>query len=471
MPSTPHEDGVLDMTNARFRVIQWTTGKVASEAVKGILERPDLELVGCFAFSADKVGVDIGELCGLGRTLGVTATNDIDELIALEPDCVLYMPLHPDVDHLELLLRAGINVATTAHFMTGRAYGEEARVRLQQAAIDGGASLFGSGVNPGYVQYLSAVATNVCRTASSVRILESFDIGPWAGDANQDELGWGRPPGSPGHEADIERATIPFGDTCEALAELLDVTLDDIRCDVEFAYAVNDLDIPGRDVRAGTVAGIQARWIGSVGGLDAVETAVRWTITSAVEPAWDIAMAYEIEIRGHPNVTMRAEVLPEIGSMTMDEMVAVGSVITAMPVVNAIAGVVAAPPGIVGYRDLPGVATKLVPIESPPPTDPEPAPYRPIFTRQSTLRELTASRTGRLLNRIVISQARKTASNEQEASMFAAMAAYQSVEQLVRMSDGKLPWGVADSIIDVANGQPHRCIGRGLAAIRRSRKR
>ena len=77
-----------------------------------------------------------------------------------------------------------------------------------QAAIDGGVSLFGSGVNPGYVQYLATVATNVCRTASSVRILESFDIGPWAGDANQDELGWGRPAGSPGHEADVEHATL-----------------------------------------------------------------------------------------------------------------------------------------------------------------------------------------------------------------------------------------------------------------------
>ena len=73
-------------------------------------------------------------------------------------------------------------------------------MRAAAAAIDGGASMFGSGVNPGYVQYLAAVATNVCRTASYVSILESFDIGPWAGDANQDELGWGRPAGDTGHD-------------------------------------------------------------------------------------------------------------------------------------------------------------------------------------------------------------------------------------------------------------------------------
>ncbi len=111
------------VTNAPIRLVQWTTGNISCEAVKGILERPGLELVGVYAYSADKVGKDLGELCGLDRRLGVAATNDIDEILALKPDCVVYMPLHPDIDHLETLLRAGINVATTAHFMTGRAYG------------------------------------------------------------------------------------------------------------------------------------------------------------------------------------------------------------------------------------------------------------------------------------------------------------------------------------------------------------
>lgn len=452
------------MTTERIRLVQWTTGNISRAAVQAILERPDLELVGVYAYSADKVGKDVAELCGLDTPVGVTATNDIDAIVALKPDCVVYMPLHPDVDHIERILRAGINVATTAHFMTGRAYGEEARQRLQAAALEGGASLFGSGINPGYVQQLAAVATNICRTASYVSILESFDIGPWAGDANQDELGWGRPAGDPGHAADIEKATIPFGDTCEALAALLGLQVDAVRCDVEFAYAAKPLNIPGRDVQAGTVAGIQARWIGSVGGLDAVETAVRWTITPDIEPVWDIAMAYQIAVRGYPNVTLRAEVLPEFGSMTMDEMVGMGSVITAMPVVNALPAVVAAPPGIVGYQDLSSVATRLVTAQPPAPAVAAPAPLQPRFTRQSTLRDLNASRTGRLLNRIVVSQAKKTAANEREEAMFVGMSAYQSVEQLVRMSDGKLSWPVADSILDVANGQPHRILTRALSA-------
>ena len=55
-----------------IRVVQWTTGNVAKRAVRAVLTRPDMELVGCYAWSAEKVGVDVGSLCGI-QPLGVTA--------------------------------------------------------------------------------------------------------------------------------------------------------------------------------------------------------------------------------------------------------------------------------------------------------------------------------------------------------------------------------------------------------------
>jgi len=347
---------------APLRVVQWTTGNVARQALRAILRRPELELVGVYAFSDGKVGKDAGELAGLDDAVGVAATNDMDALIALKPDCVLYMPLHPDVDHLTRLLRAGINVLTTAAFLTGRSYGEAARKQLDDAALAGGASLFGSGVNPGFADYLTAIASGVSRDVSYVRVVESFNIGMWAGDANQDELGWGRPAGDPGHADDIVAATAVFGDAVESMGELFAVALDDIRCDVDFAHALSDVDtIPKRSIKAGSVGGIEARWIGSVGGTDVIEAVVRWTVVPDLEPAWDVAMAYQIEIRGYPQVNVRAEVLPaDMESMSLDDMLAIGSVITAMPVVNAIAGVVAAKPGIVTYADLPPQASPIV---------------------------------------------------------------------------------------------------------------
>jgi hypothetical protein len=77
-------------------------------------------------------GTGLEELAGLGRPLGIVATDDVEAIITLAPDCVLYMPLHPDVEHLTRLLGAGINVLTTASFLTGRAYGEAARAALDE---------------------------------------------------------------------------------------------------------------------------------------------------------------------------------------------------------------------------------------------------------------------------------------------------------------------------------------------------
>lgn len=349
-------------TNTRpLRIVQWTTGKVAREAIKVILDRPELELVGVYAYSKEKAGQDVGDLANLGRKLGIKASNDIDALIALKPDCVVYMPLHPEVAHIARLLRAGINIATTASFMTGRGYGEEARRTLEEAAQAGKASLFGSGINPGWVDNLTAAASSLCREVNQVRIIESFNIGLWAADANQDALGWGRPAGDATHAKDVEQATLPFGDAVEAIAAMFKFQIDDVRCEVEFAHATQDLDVPGRTVKKGTVAGIMAKWIGISAGLPVIEAAVQWSVGDDITPAWDIAMAYLIEVNGTPQIKLRVEILPEDLSLPIEELMTIGFMFPALPVVNAISAVVAARPGIVTYADLPPMTSILRP--------------------------------------------------------------------------------------------------------------
>ena len=345
----------------RLRVVQFTTGKVARQSIKAILDRPEFELVGLFAYSKDKVGKDVGELIGLTRKVGVAATDDLDALIALRPDVAVYMPLHPDVDSMAKLLRSGINVVTTASFMTGYAYGESARSQLEKAAHAGKASLFGSGVNPGWIDCLVATASSACREVNLIRVTESFNIGLWAGDANQDELGWGRPANDSKHAADIKKATLPFGDAVEMVAHMFKILLDDVRCEVAFAHATKDLDIPGRPVKKGHVAGVHAKWLGIVDEQAVVELNVKWTISDAVTPDWSIAGAYLIEIHGTPVIKLRGEVFPSDLSLPVDELVATGFILTALPVVNAIPAVVAARPGIVTYADLPPVTSVLRP--------------------------------------------------------------------------------------------------------------
>ncbi len=103
-----------------LKIVQWTTGNVGKRSVRAVVANPDLELVGCYAWSADKVGRDVGELCGIDP-VGVTATDDVDALLASKPDCVVYNPMWPDTDEVVRILEAGVNVVSTAAFINGQA--------------------------------------------------------------------------------------------------------------------------------------------------------------------------------------------------------------------------------------------------------------------------------------------------------------------------------------------------------------
>ena len=71
-------------TKARLRVVQWATGNVGSRALRRVIEHPKLELVGLYVHSPEKEGREAGELCGL-PAVGVRATRNVDEIIALKP--------------------------------------------------------------------------------------------------------------------------------------------------------------------------------------------------------------------------------------------------------------------------------------------------------------------------------------------------------------------------------------------------
>src|SRR5262249_5414775 len=82
-------------SNEAKRVVVWSTGGIGSLSIVAVNERPDLELVGVWVHSEDKVGKDAGELAN-GRPIGLAATDDVDALLALEPDCVIYAASGPE---------------------------------------------------------------------------------------------------------------------------------------------------------------------------------------------------------------------------------------------------------------------------------------------------------------------------------------------------------------------------------------
>ena len=93
------------MTQKTYRVIQWATGVVGKTALRHFIENPVFELAGVLVTKPEKVGVDAGDLVGLPKT-GVLATDDVEKIIALDADCVLFAPIVTNVDLICRLLRS-----------------------------------------------------------------------------------------------------------------------------------------------------------------------------------------------------------------------------------------------------------------------------------------------------------------------------------------------------------------------------
>src|SRR5438067_2277791 len=125
----------------RYRVVQWATGNVGSRALRRVIEHPDLDLVGVWVHSPAKEGRDAGELAG-AAPVGVKATNSIEDVLALRPDCVLYMPHVCDYDEICRILESGSNIVTTRMELQNiAAFDPAACARIEAACQRGGASI------------------------------------------------------------------------------------------------------------------------------------------------------------------------------------------------------------------------------------------------------------------------------------------------------------------------------------------
>jgi 4-hydroxy-tetrahydrodipicolinate reductase len=335
------------------RVVQWTTGNVGKESVKAIAANPGLELVGCYAWSESKDGVDVGELVGIDP-LGVAATSDVDALLDLKPDCVVYNPMWPSVDELVRILESGVNVVTTAAFINGRRLGED-RDRLVEACERGGSSLLGTGVSPGFAELVAITVAGICSRVDKVTVSETADTTFYDSPDTERPVGFGHPIDRPDLHEMARAGTAVFGEAVAMVADALAIELDDIVCESEFAKTTEDVAMASWTIPAGCVAGVAASWQGRVGARTVVDLSVRWKKGSTLEPEWVIERdGWVITVDGLPTVTTTLDFLPpaDFQAETIEDFMAIGHVITALPALNAIPVVVSAPPGIVSYPDL-----------------------------------------------------------------------------------------------------------------------
>lgn len=344
-----------------MRVVQWSTGNVGRHAIAGIDARPDLDLAGVWVSTSDKVGRDAGELAGLGRSLGVAATNDAAELLASKPDCVVYTAMADDriveaVEDLCRILRAGINVVSSCPVFLQFPDGvvpDEMVAPIRRAALDGGASLWVNGVDPGFANdWLPLVLTSVCERIDQVRCLEILDYSTYDnGKVLFDIMGFGRPLDETPTLLLPGVLSLAWGSVVRQLAAGLGVTLDGVEESATRLPAPETFDIAAGTIAAGTAAALRFEVRGMLGGRAVCVLEHVTRLRPDLGPDWPQLGdqgGYRVAVTGEPNYTLDLQLVGSDGDHNTAGLKA-----TAMRLVNAIPAVVAAEPGLLTALDMP----------------------------------------------------------------------------------------------------------------------
>jgi 2,4-diaminopentanoate dehydrogenase len=343
-------------------VIQFSTGNVGRPALAAILRHPDLELVGLHAASPAKLGRDAAELCGLAEPSGVVATDDVDALVALHADCVVYTSQaearpHEALAELTAFLEAGTNVVGTSLVWLVHPPHADGWLRepLEAACHAGGASMYVNGIDPGFSgDTLVFAALGLSTRADRVHVQEICDYGSHPDpDFTGASFGFGQPLDHvpllllPGVTSSI------WGGLVHLVADELGVVVDELREWNERWVAVEPIDCAMMRVEPGQVAGVRFGVEGLVGGRPAIVMEHVNRLTAAAAPDWPYPPGgrpgvHRVVVEGHPGV----EIDVHVGRAGLDHNEA-GCVATAARAVNAIEAVCAARPGLLGQRDLP----------------------------------------------------------------------------------------------------------------------
>ncbi len=338
------------------RVVQWATGNVGSRALRRTIEHPGLDLVGVYVHSADKVGRDAGELCGIDP-VGVAATQDIEEIIALRPDCVLYMPHECNYDAVCRLLESGANIVTTRReFHNPASMDAAVRERVEKACERGNSSIHSTGSSPGFAtEALPLVLTSIQRRLDGLRINEFADVSSRNSAAMIfDVMGFGRPPAKP-MQGRLEHLRESFGPSLQLIADALSLPLDGIEVSGEVAMATTDTEIAAGLIPAGTLAAQRTSVFGMRGGRALMTFTATWYCATDIDADWDLRdSGWHFVVEGDVplDISIGFPVAPEnYPEMTPG--------LTAHRPVNVIPYICEAPPGIRTTVDLPQIIATL----------------------------------------------------------------------------------------------------------------
>jgi hypothetical protein len=345
----------------KLKVVVLGTGNVSSYSVQALTGRPDTEIVGVWAHketAGDMIGRDAGELHGGSGPIGVTITGDMDALIALKPDCAVLGLNGPDLDAIgtpiaEKFLHAGINVVgtTLAGLVFPPAYVNKVSLaRLQKAAAEGQASLYMSGIHPGFAcDQLPAMLLTGSNKVSHIGAFELFNYNTAPNEFEMKEgRGFGMPMDYRPLTDNKDFIVATWGPCVAYIAAALGYEVEGYDTKYEKALTERDLTVGYGVIKAGTVGAVRLQVTGVVSGREAISVGAVNRMGNDVAPEWPIGSGdavYRISITGEPNMSCDFVFDRDDGHL--------GYSMVALRAINAIPYVVTANPGVLSSFELP----------------------------------------------------------------------------------------------------------------------
>ena len=348
----------------KYRVVQWATGVVGSAALRGIIRNQALELVGVKVYSDAKAGRDAGDLVGMDKT-GVLATQDVDAIMALDADCVIYCPLPWDLAEMCRLLESGKHVITPCPYFYPFKQNPEAAALIGAACKQGNVNLHASGCNPGGIaERFPLTFTGWCNQIDRITMTECGDCRAYSSaGVIREVMNLGKTPDEAKSNPFTEFLASSWYEPIDMIAEGLGCEVIEYQRSNDYILAAEPIETASGTIEAGTIALNHYRHAGKTReGTEIVQEQI-WYMDdikqNRLESKMDLPResGWRIKIEGDVNLVVDIDFPPEL---SQEERVAQGLSTTGFHLVNAVALVCEAKnPGIKTYLDLPMITGSM----------------------------------------------------------------------------------------------------------------
>ncbi|MDB6060896.1 MAG: hypothetical protein JWM78_999 [Verrucomicrobiaceae bacterium] len=342
-----------------YRIVHWATGHTGKMVIRATAERPDYKAVAGFVYSQEKVGKDLGDICGIEK-LGVIATNDRDEILKTEADCVLFLAgAEVDVPQSLLdvcaLLESGKNViATAAQYIYPKSMGADFEAAIQTACKKGGSTFHGLGIMPGFfAESLPLLLSRLARRVDKLNAYETLAYDKYPSKYQMfDLMGFGYEPNDPTPVfSNVDLVGDTWRHSAMLMADTLGLKYDRIENFRNVAVTDRDLHVACGTIPKGTVGAMNFGVRVIADGKTRIVLQHYTRMAEHLAPEWPSGDGWTVLMEGEPSISAKIEIGTEGSIMPTDD----ACMATGMHAIHAVPYVIAAKPGILTLADVPPV--------------------------------------------------------------------------------------------------------------------